>query len=67
MSALNSVGEWPILKSSSNYYLLTYNWKDSQEKIYGFLGLSLHFLISVQPNANDTLVDRIYIRMHSIH
>jgi hypothetical protein len=67
IAAINSVGGWPILGTTSNYNLLTYNWKESLEKIYAILGLSLLFSISVQPDANDTLVNRIYVRMHSIH
>ncbi len=65
--AINSVGGWPILGSASNYNLLTYNWKDSLSKIYGYLGLSIIYSISVQPDANDTLVNRVYVSMHSIY
>ncbi len=67
IATINSVGGWPILRNSSNYNLLTYNWEDSLEKIYGFFKLSLLFSISIQPDANDTLVNRIYVRIHSIH
>ncbi len=65
--AINSVGGWPILGSASNYNLLTYNWKDSLSKIYGYLGLSIIYSISVQPDANDTLVNRVYVTMHFIY
>ncbi len=67
LAAINSVGGWPILGSESNYKLLTYNWKDSLVKIYGYLGLSIIYSISVQPDANDTLVNRVYVIMHSIY
>jgi hypothetical protein len=67
LAAINSVGGWPILGTTSNYDLLTYNWKDSLAKIYGYLGLSIIYSISVQPDANDTLVNRVYVSMHSIH
>ncbi len=67
LAAINSVGGWPILGSSSNYNLLTYNWKDSLAKIYGYLGLSIIYSISVLPDANDTLVNRVYVSMRSVY
>jgi hypothetical protein len=67
LAAINSVGGWPILENASNYNLLTYNWKDSLAKIYGYLGLSIIYSISVQPDANDTLVNRVYVSIHSFH
>jgi hypothetical protein len=67
VAAVNSVGGWPILESLSNYDILTYDWKYSLAKTYGYLGLSIIYLISVQPDANSTLVNRAYVRMHSIY
>jgi hypothetical protein len=66
IEAINSVGGWPILGTRSNYDLMTYNWKDSLTKIYGYLGLSIIYSISVQPDANDTFFNRVYVRI-SMH
>ncbi len=66
IEVINSVGGWPILGTTSNYDLITYNWKDSLAKIYGYLGLSIIYSISVQPDANDTFVNRVYVRI-SMH
>ncbi len=66
ISAINSVGGWPILAGLSNYDILTYDWKDSLAKIYRYLGLSIIYSISVQPDANDTFVNRVYVSMHLI-
>jgi uncharacterized lipoprotein len=67
IAAINSVGGWPILESLSNYDILTYDWKDSLAKIYGYSGQSIIYSISVKPDANDTLVNRFYVRIHSIY
>jgi hypothetical protein len=63
IEAINSVGGWPILETTSNYDFPTYNWKDSLAKVYGYLGLPVIYSISVQPDANDTLVNRVYVRI----
>ncbi len=66
IAALNSVGGWPIMGNVSSFKDSSYDWRDALAKIIGQLGFSFIFSISVQPDANDTLVNRAYVRIHFI-
>ncbi len=66
IAALNSVGGWPIIGNLSVYKKSSYDWRESLSKIIGQLGYSFIFSISVEPDANDTLVNRVYVRILSL-
>ncbi|CAG2108774.1 unnamed protein product [Medioppia subpectinata] len=56
VSALNSVGGWPITGQTAP----PSDWKDSLAKQVAKFGLSTIFSVSVQPDANETTVRRVY-------
>jgi len=63
IAALNSVGGWPIIGNASGFKDSSYDWRDALAKIIGQLGFSFIYSISVGPDANDTLVNRVYVRI----
>jgi hypothetical protein len=63
IAALNSVGGWPIIGNASGFKDSSYDWRDALAKIIGQLGLSFIYSIAVQPDANDTFVNRAYVRI----
>ncbi len=66
ITALNSIGGWPIIGSSSLYSDSTYDWRDAFAKLVGHLDLSFIYSFSVQPDSNDTLVNRVYVRIFQL-
>ncbi len=66
IAALNSVGGWPIIGNLSVYKDDDYDWRESLAKIIGQLGYSFIFSISVKPDSNNTLVNRVYVRIFSL-
>jgi hypothetical protein len=63
IAALNSVGGWPIIGNASTFKNSSYDWRDVWAKIIGQLGYSFIYSISVLPDANDTFVNRVYVRI----
>ena len=61
ITALNSVGGWPIIGDNSVYKDSTYDWKDSFVKIYLQLSGSPIFSISVGPDAKQALVNKLNV------
>ncbi|XP_054153016.1 neprilysin-1-like isoform X2 [Oppia nitens] len=60
LDALNSVGGWPIIGQSSVYKNSDYDWTESFAKQMVNFGVAAIYSVSVQPDSNDTLVNRVY-------
>lgn len=59
-SALNLIGGWPLTEKSEDFNENDYDWRDSLTKQLVYFGLNSIYSITIQPDANDTLVNRVY-------
>ena len=62
--ALKSVAGWPLIGKSGSFNDETYDWRDALSSQVVKLGLTSIYSISVQPDANDTLVNRVYVSVY---
>ena len=62
IETLKSIGGWPLVGQKTNYIEEKFSWQDSLARILGVLNIGSIFAINVQSDANDTMVNRVYVR-----
>ena len=62
IETLKSIGGWPLVGQKTNYNEEKFSWQDSLARIIGVLNIGSIFAIDVKPDANDTMVNRVYVR-----
>ncbi|CAG2121056.1 unnamed protein product, partial [Medioppia subpectinata] len=60
LTALDSIGGWPLSGHFGSDVDIDYDWRNSLAKVVAKMGLPSIFSVSIQPDANDTLVNRVY-------
>ncbi len=65
INAINLVGGLPI-SDQSVYVDSTYDWRNALAKIVAYLGKSYLFYLHVLPDLNDSMVNRMAVRITQI-